>query len=370
MVLLMCPLVLPVLYVAIIWSIFCAYASSRMRWAPLFTAAAVCGLILFVPLAENMLDVSGSKIGRALENSRSNNFVHNVEELITKAIKKDGNSVLLKVLSGQLAHFSGNEIAAQENYKYAVAEGGDSPGLNYVVESNLAQIDFQEGNQEGAYSRWKLLYDKGWREYELLVNLAIASVSLYKKTEYEIFFAELNNKYKSSKLVMSSDVKPLVARIPASSLLSLLWSQDFSPRLKAGNYLPSQTQALRFLEGLSAKYLLGFSIILFVWGVVLIKENKGRYRFRASSTLDRAVFKASRFELLRTLPLVNLLSSKREFAFFLYFACFYVPTSTLFLLPLFVRSSSIGLAHISLVFFFFVGFMGILLRSQSKQEVR
>lgn len=361
------PLIVPLFLLLIFWSIVVAFGSSRMRFAPLVSSVLVLTFVSFLPYGLKTISFSQSTVGKAIDAIQTKDFIFNSEMLLRENEVQFANSQVLPILISQNQQMNRDVDKALVGYKTSLLKGIRDEGLFYFVQSNIAQIDFNRGEQELAFESWSKLYDDGWREYELLFNLSVASVSIYKKQEYEKYFSEFRNRFRAEDVNFSRNIKPIIARIPTSSIYAFTFS---TIRSKSISISPNSEKIEKALFGGDAKLITYFSIFTLCWGFLLASKNQARYRYRVSIVADRSQLKLDQFSFIQHFPILHLFLVKREWTFFVLTSLILF---TLMMLFNFVKSFSFtdpGLGIVILVGLSIFYLIAIGLRFQARRGVK
>ncbi len=321
------PLVLPLFFLLIVWSILVAFGSSRMRFAPLVSSVLVLTFVSILPGGLKTVSFSDSVVGRSIDSIQTKDFDPNSASVLKKSEPLFNSSPVFPILLSRNQHIIGDVQSALDGYKASLVKGISDKGLFYLVQSNIAQIQFNRGEQELAFESWKKLYEDGWREYELLFNLSVSSVATYKKQEYEKYFGEFRKEFRSEEINFSRNIKPIIAGIPNSSIYSFTFKKIRSLNIPA---IIKTENIEKTIFGSDPTLLKYFSVLTLFWGILLASKNQARYRYRVSIVADRSQLKLDQFSFIRYFPLLNLFLKRKEWVFFVGMSLLLFVSFTLF----------------------------------------
>ena len=355
---------MPIAFIGMYLSVFCALGSSRMRFAPLLASSIVLVLTLLIAPFERLIAFSNSPQAKSIENLRAGDFVNRARMFINSGALESRETPFSQLLAGQSSQIDGELVKAKSYYESALASGIQSKGLIYVISSDLAQLDFQSGDQEGAFIKWKALYDQGWREKELLYNLAIASVALYKKSDYEKYFSELKSMFNWSNYLQLSDAIPMRARIPSKVFWELALDQVVGVNVDSMTALDS-VQSGKYFYGLSSGIVLGIGSFVFILGAVFFPKAGFRFRYRVSITADRSVFSIKGLSFLRGSPTFGDFYGDGKSKFLLRFGLAAYFVILLSLMPRFFSGATANLSACLIAGFIFIEIFSIYFNFKS-----
>jgi hypothetical protein len=302
------PLMLPFLLTLCLWGLMIPLLLKRLVWIPLFTAGLVFSLIFGIPFAQEVISLSERNTSKALESVINRNYMPGIQEYLDSVIENDRMNPMYPVFLGQVQQEQGDLESAKSAYEMAMPLVRSSSSLSYLIKHNMGVYAFQKGDIEQAYSEWRELYDQGWTRFELLYNLSIASLSLFKRDAYEEYYSGLLAKYpEQSKRIFEAQgeiPEPILGKLPTSFFvdvykdalgvsraetegMSVLYSSLFFP--ESGQFV---NQELYQMSGV---------LLLLVWFFLAIPRRVS-YRYRGSLVSQRVFFAARQSRSWKLIP--------------------------------------------------------------------
>lgn len=321
-VLLILPLLLPFMLVLCVWAGLIPLLLKRLKWIPFFAAVTVISFTYGMPFAREVITISELRVSKALESVINQNYMPRLQEYLDSVVEQDTKNPMFQVFLAQLQQQRGDLEEARQSYETAqkYVQGATS-SLPYIIKHNMGVYAYQKKNVSLAYTEWKKLYDEGWREFELLYNLSIASLVLFEKDFHDSLYSLLLEKYpeRAKKLFESHSEtpQPLLGKLPKSFFRDIYGNSShfFSSKeiefslLYTSYFLPVSAKEL------SREIYAGIAIVLlFIW-ISLCLPKKVSYRYKGSLVMQRIFFTIKQNEVWKAIPFSWCLFESRELFF-------------------------------------------------------
>lgn len=309
----MSPLLMELPYVVLLWAVLCAAACPHMKVYPFIAGVFVFFLSFASEPIHTVQIFSDSSIPKLIDNRRMNNYIENGRQSIFELAQATKENALLYLMAAQEEFLAGNPQSSQEYYVKASHTLGMDTGLAYVVDFNVAYLSFMQGNTRDAYTKWKKLYDLGWREYELLYNLSIVTTALYDKIAFDYYYKELRAYFPKQFISFENEISPLSARIPTKTLIAHYVSPSY---ISSYSYYKMDKAFFIFsFTTLHTRLLSCASVLCLCMGVFFIRKNRRFLRYRDSIVLDRDQLRMQQNSRVCHMPFFRFFYSHNETIF-------------------------------------------------------
>ncbi len=315
------PLVFPFLFTLCVWAVFMPLLLKRLQWISFFTGGLVLSFVYGVPFASEVMTLSELKISKALESVTNKNYMPRVQDYLDQVAEQEAGSPMYPVFRGKLQQERGDLEAARASYESAMLLPNPSPAIAYVVQHNLGVYAFQKGDFQKAYSEWEKLYAAGWREFELVYNLSIVSLSLFKKEHYETYYELLLKKYPGEVEKVFEEQgetpAPLLGQLPRSFFIDVYKDKMFSSHSKKITLsVMSSSLLIPEIGGFfDARVYVVLSCVLFLVWIYQSMPGRVSYRYRGSLVTQRVFFSMKQNGIWKLFPFGWCLVEGKELFF-------------------------------------------------------
>ncbi len=223
------PLFLPLNVAMVIWAAFLVLAMPRFWWlGMLISFYAIYVDFLLIPTSM-LISFAESPSSRALESMANEGFVPRVMDYVDDEIQKESDSPVWHFILGHIFQTRGDDVKGLESYENAKHYLDGEKSISSLISFNEAIYSFRRGDTQLAFDELMALRREGWKQFELLYDISLASSILHNSEVYEAVFKEMQQSYPTRLaeiLATQGDVpSPILSSLPNDFFMEMLRHQ-------------------------------------------------------------------------------------------------------------------------------------------------
>lgn len=217
---------LPLSAAMVLWSLLMMMALPRFWWMAVSISCFSFYLEFLLEPSVLLTSFMESPSSRALESIANDGFIPRIVDYVDDEVEKNTNNPVWYLILGQIFQSRGDDGKALENYRKAKLNLEKEKSISYLIALNNAVHDLQMGEAQIAFDKLIELKAQGWKQFEILYNISLASTILHKTDVYDDVFKEMQNRYDDklhATLESQGDVPtPILGKLPNNFFIELI----------------------------------------------------------------------------------------------------------------------------------------------------